>query len=282
MPRGARVDAQGAAHHVMIRGIERRLIFHDDRDREDFASRLDRLVPELGFRCFAWAFMSNHVHLALQTGPVPLSRLMARLGTGYAAAFNRRHGRVGHLFQNRFRSRMLAGEGDLLGVVLYIHRNPLVDGLVPDPAILETFAWCGHGALTRARAPRPFESPEEARRLLADDPIEAIRCLRGWMEHPDPASSIRPPPPAASSRAWCVRSGGGDIEDLIAAVCAERGIAATAILSGRLQRDLVAARREIARRAVTELGIAGCEVARALRLSPASISRALDATPLSG
>ncbi|MBW1688614.1 MAG: transposase, partial [Deltaproteobacteria bacterium] len=125
MPRGPRIDAAGAAQHVIVRGIEGRRIFRDDADREDFVERLERLLPELGFLCYAWAFVPNHAHLVLQTGPVPLSRLMARLLTGYARRFNERHERSGHLFQNRFRSRVIEDDSDLLGVVLYVHRNPL-------------------------------------------------------------------------------------------------------------------------------------------------------------
>ena len=178
MPRGPRMDATGAAQHVIVRGIEGRPIFCDDLDCADFAERLGRLVPELGFLCYAWAFLPNHAHLLLQTGPVPLSRLMARLGTGYARRFNERHQRSGHLFQNRFRSRVIEGDGDLLGVVLYVHRNPLKAELVPNTSALEHFPWCGHGGITGARLPYPFESPRETLALLADDPREAIHQLR--------------------------------------------------------------------------------------------------------
>ena len=115
MPRRPREDAPGAAHHVMVRGIDRLPIFLDDADREDFLHRLSRLIPQLGFLCFAWALMPNHVHLVIRSGQVRISQLMARLGTGYARRFNERHGRVGHLFQNRFRSRCVVDDADLVG-----------------------------------------------------------------------------------------------------------------------------------------------------------------------
>jgi REP element-mobilizing transposase RayT len=158
----------------MIRGIERRRIFQDSKDYEDFVSRLDRLVPELGFLCFAWVLMPNHAHLALQTGPVPLPRLMARLGTGYARTFNGRHRRVGHLLQNRYQSRLVEDDRDLLGLVRYIHCNPLRAGLVPSGETLSDFPWCGHGALTGERPARPFETPKAALCLLAEEPIEPV------------------------------------------------------------------------------------------------------------
>jgi len=93
VPRGPRLDAPGVAHHVMIRGIEKRRIFLSDDDRSDFVERLGRLLPEEMWRCFAWALMPNHVHLVLQGTTGRLSRLMARLNTGYAKGFNQRHRR---------------------------------------------------------------------------------------------------------------------------------------------------------------------------------------------
>jgi hypothetical protein len=83
MPRTARLDAPGVLHHVMIRGIERRKIFRNDKDREDFIERLGVLCPETGTGCYAWAFMSNHARFLFRTGVEPLSRLMKRLLTGY-------------------------------------------------------------------------------------------------------------------------------------------------------------------------------------------------------
>ena len=84
MPRQSRIDAPGALHHVMIRGIERREIFRDDKDRENFIERLGGLVTETQTQCFAWALIPNHFHLLLKTGHVPISSVMGRLLTGYA------------------------------------------------------------------------------------------------------------------------------------------------------------------------------------------------------
>lgn len=84
MPRRARLDAAGVLHHVIIRGINRKSIFLGNDDREDFADRLSVLLPETVTVCYAWALMSNHAHMLLRTGDVPLSTFMARLLTGYA------------------------------------------------------------------------------------------------------------------------------------------------------------------------------------------------------
>ncbi|MBU4427047.1 MAG: transposase, partial [Proteobacteria bacterium] len=95
MPRTARLDAPGVLHHVMIRGIERRKIFRNNIDREDFIERLEVLCPATHTSCYAWAFLSNHAHFLFRTGTAPLSRLMGRLLTGYVIGFNHRHRRRG-------------------------------------------------------------------------------------------------------------------------------------------------------------------------------------------
>ena len=83
MPRHARLDASGLLHHVIIRGIERKPIFEEDRDKEDFIKRCGILLPETMTACYAWSILSNHVHMLLRTGTVPLSTVMSRLLTGY-------------------------------------------------------------------------------------------------------------------------------------------------------------------------------------------------------
>jgi putative transposase len=104
MPRQARLDAPGTLHHVIIRGLERGLIVRDDADRQAFVTRLAALVQATRTPVYAWALLPNHAHLLLRTGPVGLPTVMRRLLTGYAITFNRRHRRVGHLFQNRYPS----------------------------------------------------------------------------------------------------------------------------------------------------------------------------------
>jgi len=114
MPRKARIDLCGVAsaktyapralHHIIVRGINRRKIFFDDCDRDDFLDRLGGILSDSKTACFAWAFMTNHLHLLLRTGVAPIASVMRRLLTGYAVSFNRRHRRHGHLFQNRYKS----------------------------------------------------------------------------------------------------------------------------------------------------------------------------------
>jgi putative transposase len=147
MPRQARLDAPGALHHVMIRGIERRAIFRNDRDREDFLDRLASLLPETGTLCYAWAFLPNHAHFLFRSGSIGIAALMRRLLTGYAVSFNLRHRRHGQLFQNRYKSILCEEDPYLLELVRYIHLNPLRAKLVADLQELRHYPYSGHSAL---------------------------------------------------------------------------------------------------------------------------------------
>jgi putative transposase len=147
MPRKARIDAPGALHHVIVRGIERGKIFRSDYDRKNFLNRLGKLIPETQTDCFAWALIPNHVHLLLRTGLVPISVLMRRLLTGYAVWFNKKYRRHGQLFQNRYKSILCQEEPYLKELVRYIHLNPLRAGLVENMKKLDKHPWCGHSVL---------------------------------------------------------------------------------------------------------------------------------------
>ena len=147
MPRQPRLDAPGALHHVMGRGIAHTKVFPGDEDRTDFVNRLAALAREGSLIVYAWALMPNHFHLLVRTGQQPLFRSMRRLLTGYVVNFNQRHQRNGHLFQNRYKSIICAEDPYLLELTRYIHLNPVRGGLVPGLSQLRRYPWTGHGAL---------------------------------------------------------------------------------------------------------------------------------------
>jgi putative transposase len=160
MPRQARLDAPNTLHHVMMRGLERRAIFTDDVNRADFLARLATLAEAGAFLVYAWALLPNHAHLLLRTGKRPLARSMRSLLTGYAGAFNRRHKRVGHLFQNRYKSIVVEAEGYLLELVRYLHLNPLRAKVLPGLRALDRYPWTGHSALLGTVA-RPWQTTRD-------------------------------------------------------------------------------------------------------------------------
>jgi putative transposase len=151
MPRHSRIDAPGAVHHVMVRGIVRGAIFYDNVDRERLIERAAMVLGEGKATCYAFALLSNHFHLLLRTGITPIAGIMSRLLTGYAVSFNARHRRAGHLFQNRYKSILCEEEPYLLELVRYIHLNPLRAGVVRDLDSLEFYPYSGHSAIMGRR-----------------------------------------------------------------------------------------------------------------------------------
>jgi REP element-mobilizing transposase RayT len=151
MPRKSRIDAPGALHHVIGRGINRQDIFTDEKDYYAFLERLGGLLTDTKTSCYAWVLIPNHFHLLLRTGNVPISVLMKKLLTGYAINFNRRHNRYGHLFQNRYKSILCQEDSYLLELVRYIHLNPLRAKLVKEYGGLYAHPYCGHGVIMGRR-----------------------------------------------------------------------------------------------------------------------------------
>jgi putative transposase len=181
MPRKSRIDATGALHHVMVRGIERGMVFRNDADREQFLERLGEILQDARAVCYAWALIPNHFHLLLRTGPVPISTVMRRLLTGYALWYNRKHRRNGHLFQNRFKSILCQEDIYLLELVRYIHLNPIRARLVKDVDELGLYPYCGHSVIM-GKMKKPWQDTEGVLGMFGEKVGAARRAYRVFVE----------------------------------------------------------------------------------------------------
>ena len=147
MPRGKRLNILGGIYHLYTRGIERKEIFKDNKDREEFLSRLENALTKTQSKCYAWSLMPNHIHLMIRTGEGSLSDVARRLLTGYAIYFNGRHRRRGYLYQNRYKSILCQEDCYFQELVRYIHLNPLRAKIVPTINQLDKYPWSGHSAI---------------------------------------------------------------------------------------------------------------------------------------
>jgi len=180
MPRGPRLDAPGVLHHVMARGLDRQSIFRDDRDRDDFVRRLAHLAEAGALVVYAWALLPNHFHLLVRTASKPLPRAMRSLLTGYAGAFNRRHRRSGHLFQNRYKSIVVEEEPYFLELVRYLHLNPVRAGVVANLRGLDRYPYSGHAAVLGA-VRYPWQDTDTVLRQFASTPSRARARYREFV-----------------------------------------------------------------------------------------------------
>jgi putative transposase len=270
----------------MARGIERRAIFVDDVDRNDLLDRLREIVPDCGAALFAWTFMPNHVHFVIRSGHHPLSRLMKRINSGFATRFNLRHERVGYLFQNRFRSRLVTSDGDLQGLVRYVHLNGLRGGLVPDLDALETWRWSGHGALMGRRRPHEFEDVAGSLSLFDSHSGSARQCLRRWMAdgllttcsgedtETDEGEVLRTSAPSKSITS--PDASDRDITSLVERTCRYYGASLRDLLRGSRAARVSRARAVICHIAVSHWRMPVDTVATVVGVSSAAVCQSLD------
>ena len=181
MPRKARIDAPGALHHIIIRGIERNPIFKDSQDYSNFLTRLGNILNETSTSCYAWALIPNHIHLLLRTGKAPITTVMRRLLTGYAQQFNRRHDRHGYLFQNRYKSFLCETDPYLLELVRYIHLNPIRADIIDTMEALDKYPKTGH-AVIMGKIKHGWQDTEYVLGLFGQKESLAKRAYRSFVK----------------------------------------------------------------------------------------------------
>jgi len=133
MSRPACIEFPNALYHVTARGDRREDIVDDDVDRQGFVDTLAQVVEQFNWLCYAWCLMDNHYHLLIQTPDANLSKDMRQLNGVYTQTSNRRHDRVGHLFQGRFKAILVDSDAYLLELARYVVLNPVRAGMVKRP-----------------------------------------------------------------------------------------------------------------------------------------------------
>ena len=141
MARKPRLHFSGAVYHVMLRGNAGQSIFLEDEDREHFYALIADGVERFGHRIHGFCLMGNHVHFALQVADVPLSKIMQNISFRYTRWMNKKYGRVGHLFQGRFKAILVEQDTYLLELIRYIHLNPVRAKMVSN---IDQYPWSGH------------------------------------------------------------------------------------------------------------------------------------------
>ncbi len=186
MVRPPRIEHAGGVFHVVVRGNERALVFRDDRDRERFLEILNEVADRYRWRVLAYCLMGNHFHLLVMTLQPTLARGMRQLNGVYAQWFNRRHRRVGHLFQGRYKAVSVQTDAHLRRAVRYLIRNPMRARLSSRP---EAWRWTSHPATVGSTA-EGIVAVDELLACFGDERGEALRRYRLMVESPEE------PPPA--------------------------------------------------------------------------------------
>ena len=124
MPRKSREYSLSDVYHVIFRGNDKQDIFYDDQDRYIFLDRMQITQDKFKYNIFSYCLMDNHVHMVIKVKDDLLSKSMHNLGIRYSMYFNKKMGRRGHLFENRYLSKKVENLDYFLNVCKYVHRNP--------------------------------------------------------------------------------------------------------------------------------------------------------------
>lgn len=254
----------------MARGNAGGLLFQGDGEFQQFLEILGKVKAHSPFELYAYCLMSNHIHLLVRVNHVPLASLMRRLLTGWAKRFNLPRQRNGHVFQGRYKAILCRDDAYLIGLLRYIHMNPVEAGLVEHP---RDWPWSGHREYILQASSRLID-----RGLLhffgGKDPILGyerfvLSYVNGELEksHPDCAETE----PPLFRREEAQRP---SLEWILEAVCGKEGIKPAALLGKGRARALSSARRSFLHAALQH-GYAMVELSKFLGISPSGVSRAI-------
>lgn len=141
MPRVPRLRSESGIYHIVMRGINRQMVFEDEEDSIKFIKTLQRYREICEYNLYAYCLMGNHVHLLLKEGKEPLKTVMRKICGSYVLWYNKKYSRVGNLFQDRFKSEPVEDDKYFLTVLRYIFQNPIKAGKVTK---IKSYLWTNY------------------------------------------------------------------------------------------------------------------------------------------
>ena len=174
MPRRARRLSESRVYHVIIRGNERQKIFKHVEDKKRFIETLRLKRKELHYEYLAYCLMDNHVHLIIDQGGADIGKVMQGINVRYVYYFNKKYNRIGHLFQDRFKSEVIEDERYLLAAIRYVHNNPVKAGMVAQPA---DYVWSSYNSYLSPQEEWPIVDRKRVLSMFAEEESSAINLF---------------------------------------------------------------------------------------------------------
>jgi putative transposase len=281
MARPLRIQYPGAIYHITSRGNARLPVFEDGHDRGQFFLILEEVVKRHNWLCHAYCLMDNHYHILVETVEGNLSLAMRHLNGVYTQRFNRRHHRVGHVFQGRFKSVLVEKESYLLELCRYVVLNPVRAGIVKHPG---AYRWSSYKSTAGLVKAPPFLTVHWILAHFGKRRREAQREYRRFVQ-----AGMKGASPWEELKAQCILGSKEFIEKLkpalkdkskIKEIPREQRLAFRPSLEELLQPDQVAQkedRNKAIEKAYVDYGYTLSEIARHLGLHYATIGRIIKA-----
>ena len=276
MPRRPRIHVPGAFYHVTLRGNHRQDIFFSPSDRELLEHVSAEVIERYCARIHAYCWMSNHVHLLIQVGEVPLGRLMLRISSRYARTVQARLHTSGHLFERRYHALLIDADAYLLEALRYVHLNPVRAHMVETAA---EYPWSSHLNYLGRRT-QPWVTTDFALRMFHTERQSAIAAYRRFMDQaldqvsdPEVALDDRPSDrfPTDPTPDSCEQNSRRTLAELMDEACQKFGVTPQLLGSTSRHRNITQVRAWIAHQAVLQGVASVSKVARVLGRSEASL-----------
>jgi len=143
MARKQRIKSETGIYHIILRGINKQIIFEEEEDYIKFIETLRDYQEECSYKIYAYCLMGNHIHLLIQEVEVEIANVMRKWGASFVKWYNWKYDRIGHLFQDRYKSEPVKDEKYLLMVMRYIHNNPIKAGIAKD---FKRYKWSSYSS----------------------------------------------------------------------------------------------------------------------------------------
>lgn len=223
MARHARLESPTSYYHVMIRGNNREFVFLRREQKARYLEALAEEVEEGSIALAAWCLMDNHVHLVVKADLSSLAAAMKSVNTSYAMSFNLYEERIGHVFQDRFRSEIVRDDRHLLTVIRYVHNNPRKAGLVTDAA---GYPWSSYGGYLYS----PSLIGSEQRELVMGYFAESVSAFAAFHDLPDDEEHL-------DIREDQLRDRVARGQQIVDAYCRQRGVSKAEVSADRQAAD---------------------------------------------
>jgi putative transposase len=277
MPRARRIHVQGGIYHTILRGNHRGAIFSTPGDRDEFEHILGHAMARFSARILAYCWMTNHVHAIVQVADRPLGCIVQLFASRYARRYQQRVPTTGHLFERRYRARLITDISYLLRATRYIHLNPIEAGVVTDPA---AYPWSSHKHYLGAPAPQ-WLCVDQVLEKFGGSPREAVAAYLAYLGTPQRQCPVgewvsgntrKTLGDSTVPTATGTPMPGLRLEALLAEVGKRYDVSPSELRSSKRSRSLSAPRAALAQAAVTSGAATLTEVASFLSRAPSTVT----------
>ena len=271
MARKPRLEYPGALYHVMCRGNNGEYIL-TEKEKPIYLTLIKRYKERYDFKLYAYCIMDNHVHLLIETGETPLSRIMQGIQQSFTQQYNKKYNRTGHVFQQRYKAQHCDKERYLLQVIKYIHYNPVEAGI-------ETgldYQWSSHGSYLYGKH-NPLVDLSFVLGIFSENRVAAHKQYRAFMNIKPDKIELKIDEPDNPGDNEINRTDGRDIridiDTLIDIVCKEAGVSREEVTRRTKIQKYSDVRKAVVRISEKHGNFANAELAKKLNLPPSMISK---------